>query len=165
MLWREEMDVPLISYSTGHIDVWIEQGLVDGGCFFTGFYGHWSVSQRKHSWELLQRIGSHRRLPWCILGDFNEILYDCESDSSRPRPTAQMKAFRQAIENLELMEIEMENTLYTWRNRRQGDDSVRAKLDHCFGNRAFHTVFPHVSVVTLPAYTSDHHLLKLLLEP
>lgn len=49
MLWRDELDVQLISYSTGHIDVWIAEGIVDEGCFLTGFYGHWSVSQRRHS--------------------------------------------------------------------------------------------------------------------
>lgn len=55
----------------------------------------------------MQRIGSHRHLPWCILGDFNEILYDGESDSARPRPQAQMTAFLQAIANLDLLEIDM----------------------------------------------------------
>lgn len=59
----------------------------------------------------------------------------------------------------------MANTLFTWWNRRKDTASVCAKLDRAFGNRAFHTVVPHGSVLTLPVYTSDHHIIKLLLEP
>lgn len=117
MLWREDLDVRLINYSMGHIDVWIEHGLLKGGCFLAGFYGHWSVSQTKHSWELLQSIGSHRQRPWCVMGDFNEILYAFELDSHCQRPSSQMEAFRRIIDALHLTKICMEHTTFTWWNK------------------------------------------------
>lgn len=47
----------------------------------------------------------------------------------------------------------------------KGKESVRAKLDRCFGNSAFTTVVPIGRVLTLPVHTSDHHVLQLLLLP
>lgn len=44
MLWRERFDVSLQSFSTGHIDIWIENWLSGGGCYVTRFYGHWNTS-------------------------------------------------------------------------------------------------------------------------
>lgn len=40
MLWKEELEVSLVSYSTGHIDLWVAHKLLEGGCFLTSFYGH-----------------------------------------------------------------------------------------------------------------------------
>lgn len=74
LLWRDHVGAWLISLSPGHIDVWVSNWTVDCGCFFTGFYGHWQPSQRIHSWNLLRRIGQNMCQPWCILGDFNELL-------------------------------------------------------------------------------------------
>lgn len=37
MLWQGDMAVSLISYSRGHIDVWVDNWVIDGDCFVTGF--------------------------------------------------------------------------------------------------------------------------------
>lgn len=43
MLCNKELEIRLLSYSLGHIDVWVGHDLLEGGCFLTGFYDHWYV--------------------------------------------------------------------------------------------------------------------------
>lgn len=124
LLWHEALDVQLLSYYQGHIDTWISNWLPTGGCFFTGFYGHWHSSQRRHSWELLRRIGAQRSLPWCVLGDFNELLYSHETSNMGGCLPSQTQPFRQVIADLDLTEICMPHVRFTWSNKRKGSTLV-----------------------------------------
>lgn len=60
LLWHDHIDVQLLSYSNGHIDVCVKCLCNFDKLFFTGFHGHWMASQRCHSWGLLRRIGENR---------------------------------------------------------------------------------------------------------
>lgn len=62
MLWQDHLEAQLLSYSQGHIDIWLDNWTMIGGSFVTGFYAHWQVSQRKHSWDLLKHIGQYGQL-------------------------------------------------------------------------------------------------------
>lgn len=42
--------------------------------FLTVFYGNPSSSKRQLLWELLSKINNEKGQPWCVIGDFNEIL-------------------------------------------------------------------------------------------
>lgn len=123
------------------------------------------MSQRKHSWSLLRRIGENRSLPWCIVGDFNELLHLSETTSTAGWRLNQIQHFRSAVDDLSLSEILMEQSHFTWWNKRVGDSSVRSKLDRGLGNGAFKQLQPNCSLHTMPMVTSDHHLLKLELQP
>lgn len=41
---------------------------------FTGFYGHLEASKRRATWNLLLLLNPSTKKPWCIIGDFNEII-------------------------------------------------------------------------------------------
>lgn len=48
-----------------------------------GFYGNAEEKNRGDSWELLRRLGQDQRLPWVVLGDFNEIVSSFEKKGGR----------------------------------------------------------------------------------
>lgn len=58
LLWRKEASVSLLSFSRFHI----------------GFYGNSDRGHRHESWQLLRHLSKVSPLPWCCLGDFNDIL-------------------------------------------------------------------------------------------
>ncbi|CAM8914255.1 unnamed protein product [Rhodiola kirilowii] len=71
LLWREEVQVVLKSYSRNHIDAWV--GEYDG-FRMTLFYGNPEMGRREETWDLLRSLKQDENQPWLVLGDFNEIL-------------------------------------------------------------------------------------------
>lgn len=55
-------------------------------CFITGFYGRLKTGDKHLSWDLMRRINEHNSIPWCIIEDFNEIIYQNEKDGGRLQP-------------------------------------------------------------------------------
>lgn len=55
LLWNEDWDVRIQSFSRFHIDCFICGG-PSGDWRFTGFYGNPARNERHHSWTLLERV-------------------------------------------------------------------------------------------------------------
>lgn len=94
--WNKDWDVPIFSYSQGHIDAVINKGGLKWR--FTGIYGQSVQDRRKETWELISRLHSISSLPWVLGGDFNEILYDLEKLGGVSRRQRLMQDFRDIID-------------------------------------------------------------------
>jgi hypothetical protein len=53
-------------------------------------------------------------LPWLVLGDFNEVLWQEEHLSCTPRPTSQMEAFREVLHDCHLTDLGFSGVPYTY---------------------------------------------------
>ena len=73
LLWKEKDWVHLLSYSNNHVDVKVT---IPGMSKWrmTGFYGMPERVRRRDSWNLLRCLSLRFSLPWCCLGDFNDLL-------------------------------------------------------------------------------------------
>ena len=89
LLWKVEGAVWVDSFSKNHIDTVVNSGTVDAWRFI-GFYGEPKISNRKEAWSMLHLLKSKPHLPWCCIGDFNELLQMEEKRGGRLRPHAQM---------------------------------------------------------------------------
>ncbi|KAL8549289.1 hypothetical protein ACS0TY_008223 [Phlomoides rotata] len=81
------------SYSQNHIDAIIHDSESEGDWRFTGMYG-WPDDQNKwKTWRMLDFLATGNTLPWCCMGDFNEILFDYEKRGGLPHRACRMEAF------------------------------------------------------------------------
>ncbi|XP_073367900.1 uncharacterized protein [Aegilops tauschii subsp. strangulata] len=80
------------------------------------------------------------------MGDFNETLYATEHFSRRPRPEGQMRAFRQVTEESGLQDLGWSGVPFTWDNRQEGNNNVKARIDRVFANAEFLTRFEQTRV-------------------
>lgn len=68
----------------------------------------WRAPHREsssHVWAKLQTFKNTCDLPWLVVGDFNEPLWDFEHVSTTPRAESQMIAFRDTLEMCELADL------------------------------------------------------------
>lgn len=118
LLWHEDVDVTVCSFSKWHIDVVVEG---DKSFRLTYFYGNPRVDRRKESWDLLRKLKEEQHMPWLVFGDFNEIMFSEEMKGRRTRGKAQMRAFREALSECELADLGWRGRPFTFSNKRQGN--------------------------------------------
>jgi hypothetical protein len=80
-------------------------------------------------WDTLRHLKTLSNLPWLILGDFNEALWQEEHLSQTLRPVSQMEAFRGVLADCNLTDLGFAGIPYTYDNRRQGRANVKVRLD------------------------------------
>ncbi|CAM8982788.1 unnamed protein product [Rhodiola kirilowii] len=153
LLWSDEVDVLLCSFSDFHIDV-----LIRGKEEFclTLFYGRPRVQERVDSWNLLRRLKRDNTKAWLVMGDFNEISFSWEMESKQARQRWQMSNFRCCLEECELTDLGFRGNMFTYSNRRKGNDEVKARLDRAVANAAWRCLFPNALVRHGFANSSDH---------
>jgi endonuclease/exonuclease/phosphatase family metal-dependent hydrolase len=93
------------------------------------------------------------------MGDLNDILYQFEKEGGRSRPAHCMQAFRDAIEDCNLVDMRYIGDKFTWQ---RGD--IRERLDRGLANKAWNMKFPDASLHHLDYYRSDHRPILMCIE-
>ncbi|CAM8993770.1 unnamed protein product [Rhodiola kirilowii] len=153
VLWSDDVEVELQSYSNQHIDIWIKG---DNEFFLTLLYGNPRSQDRHQGWELLRTLRREGEVAWVVVGDFNEVAFTWEAESRRERQAWQMNNFKRCLDDCGLTDLGYEGEMYTYSNRRTGELEVRARLDRVVANQAWRSLFPQASVKHILANSSDH---------
>lgn len=90
-------------------------------------------------------------LPWIVLGDFNEILYNFEKEGGRPRSQSQLQAFHDALSECGLSDMGYEGDMFTWQRGK-----IRERLDRGVTNVAWNSVHPNAKLTNCEMRKSDH---------
>lgn len=73
LLWRRSATCEVQNYSQNFINATVKED-GDVNWRLTGFYGIANRGRRRDSWNILRELASQSTMPWCILGDFNDLL-------------------------------------------------------------------------------------------
>ncbi|CAM8940929.1 unnamed protein product [Rhodiola kirilowii] len=158
LFWKKETDVSIQSFSFYHIDFLISDNQV---VRYTLFYGSPEAHMRRYSWNLLRQLSGNSQLPWCVFGDFNDIL--CKSDVSRfsSQRARNMMAFRRVVSDCGLSDIGYQGYKFTYSNKRKGSQECKSMLDRVLASRSWLRLFPDVQNRHIYTYSSDHMALCL----
>ncbi|XP_031254340.1 uncharacterized protein LOC116112330 [Pistacia vera] len=159
ILWKDDKEVDLVSYTQHHISIIVNQPTANQKFILTGFYGHPDASKRTGSWNLLRELKAQSNMAWLCIGDFNEICHQYEKFGAADRPYRQMQNFREALLDYDLSEIPFNGDFFTWNNGREGWYFTKEKLDKDFGNEAWFELFSDCIVNSLSVSSSDHKLI------
>lgn len=159
LLWNSEVEVTLLSFSNYQINVKVRDSVEFR---LTLFYGP-RVDKRKDSWCLLKALARVNVGPWMVFGNFNKILYSWEMEGARNREKSQMKGFREALKNSNLLDIGCQRYIFTFSNKRLGRYETNVRLDRVVANHEWRTMFPEVTLIHGFANTSDHKPILLFL--
>ena len=161
LLWKNSMDIEVDSASLNHIDVIINKGKYDAWRF-TGIYGHSKLSRKAEMWEMIRGLSRKFSLPWLCAGDFNEILKSHEKLGGVPRKESELRAFRNMVDECELLDLGYTGLKFTWRGTRPCG-VVFKRLDRAFANSAWLELNPTTRVQHFRAHSSDHN--PILIRP
>ncbi|KAL9669679.1 hypothetical protein QQ045_007226 [Rhodiola kirilowii] len=161
LLWNNSTDVSVVSYSDFHIDFILKYKVY---VHITLFYGHPRTSLRYKSWRLLRKLRELIRLPWCVIGDFNEICNFSETTSRNLSRCVNMELFRNVLLDCGLMDLGYKGSKFTFSNRRQGLAEVECRLDRAVGDDLWIDLFPNACIEHLVSHHSDHCPLLLKLD-
>ncbi|KAK3198468.1 hypothetical protein Dsin_021883 [Dipteronia sinensis] len=160
LFWEKNLNVNLLSFTQGHIDVIIQEGN-NRIWRFTGFYGNPDKTQRGHSWVLLRRLAGMYCMPWLCMGDFNEVLQDSEKRGGVSESWRALSEFREAVEDCHLVDMGFTGPKFTWCNKREGAEIILERLDRGFCNSEWRDLFPDFVINHLDFWGSDHRPLLL----
>lgn len=73
LIWRNEGGCEVKYGGTHYIDFEVVNEQV-GRWRYTGFYGCPERGRRQESWNLLKDLVGRSNLPWCVIGDFNDMM-------------------------------------------------------------------------------------------
>ncbi|KAG8491126.1 hypothetical protein CXB51_014280 [Gossypium anomalum] len=79
LMWKDEMDVTIQSYSKHHINSIINMRRTSN-IRVTGYYGHANPNEKSSTWDMLQRVGAAVNEEWVVGGDFNAMLNNAEKE-------------------------------------------------------------------------------------
>lgn len=119
LLWKGENAVQIKDSSENLIDVEVTVDQV--GCWrYTGFYGYPERSKRRDSWNLLLDLSRRSNTPWCVLGDFNDLMYASEKLGGCAPPQNLLDGFSNTVEQCGLQDLGFSGNMFTC-ERRRGD--------------------------------------------
>jgi len=101
--------------------------------------------------------------PWCIIGDFNDLLTSDDKRGGSERPTWLYNGFRSAVNDCNLHDLPLEGYPFRWFKSLGTHRAIEERLDRAFHTSSCLTIFPNARLINLVATTSDHSpiLLKL----
>ncbi|XP_042958111.1 uncharacterized protein LOC122293658 [Carya illinoinensis] len=156
MLWKDDVNLHILNYSSHHIHALIRNSMFEGGVgIITGVYGHPQTERREEVWSIVKALGRGVTSPWLVFGDFNEILNQSEKHGGNLRSERQMAGFRSVLEEKGLRDLGFSGKPFTWCNRREGD-IICERLDRFLGNLMWCEAFPFTHVQHGVAAYSDH---------
>mgnify|MGYP001010734247 FL=1 len=145
IFWKTYIDVAIKNYSEYHVDNWVTEAGREQWRM-TCFYGEATRSLRYKTWNTMTRLRGESTLPWMCIGDFNEILRAEEQHGPKEQDSAQIEAFREAVDVCGLAGLGYRGLDWTWEKKVAGGDYCRVRLDRALATACWSGLFPFATV-------------------
>ncbi|MCH79947.1 hypothetical protein A2U01_0000709 [Trifolium medium] len=109
----------------------------------------------------MRTLASQASLPWCIVGDFNDLLSHNDKRGSVPHPQWLFNGFRQAVTDCGLNDLPLQGHPFTWSKSLRSNRVVEEKLDRAQVTNDWLSMFLHCFLRNLVSGDSDHSPILL----
>ncbi|KAA3481745.1 reverse transcriptase [Gossypium australe] len=130
---------------------------------FTVVYASPNRKKWGELWNELRVIADGIDLPWLLAGDFNSIVLSNEKNGGAPFDHNSTAPFRDAINNIHLIDFGFVGILFTWARGNSHRTRIQCWLDRTLRNIVARHKWPECLVQHLPRFNSDHSPLLIRL--
>jgi exonuclease III len=132
----------------------------------TNVYGPQTIQDKESFLQSLRHVQTLICTPhWIVGGDFNIILTLEEKSGGLKRLDQDSGRFKTLIEQLNLVDMETRNGIFTWSNRRTGHQHVACRLDRFLVTDALLESDQAMEANIMPKAGSDHWPIEFCLNP
>ncbi|KAL4295395.1 hypothetical protein GQ457_12G013690 [Hibiscus cannabinus] len=163
LLWNNEINVNLLSYSATHIDATVDSPT--GSFRFTGIHGYYTESMKHLNWSLFDRLWQASSLPWLIRGDFNELLCHSEKEGGRRKPRGLIDNFRECLHRNDLFDYKLSSGWCTFTYTNGSHGTIRERLDRFVASPDWLSRHPFFRATSSFTAKSDHCILLMDSDP
>jgi hypothetical protein len=156
LFWHDQLSVDVKHVNERFIDVYVRVSLNAPQWCITCVYGEPHVEDRHRMWDSLRNLKLESDLPWVVIGDFNEALWQEEHLSCTPQPVSQTEAFREVLFDCNLTDLGFSGVPYTYDNKRVGRANVRVHLDRAIACPTWRDLFADTKVQHLTSPVLGH---------
>ncbi|CAH9087491.1 unnamed protein product, partial [Cuscuta epithymum] len=93
MGWNDDIEVVIKEKHQNYVDCQVRSREGELPWRLTGYYAYSDTRRRREAWDMLRRLAEHNTMPWIVIGDFNDILYESEKKGNVPQPPWRLKGF------------------------------------------------------------------------
>ncbi|XP_074326876.1 uncharacterized protein LOC141664821 [Apium graveolens] len=133
-----------------------------GSWRLTGIYGEPNRNNRWKTWDLLRTLARDSNLPWCLVGDFNNVVSQRDKKRGDPYPTMLVDGFNKALADAGLVDMDIVGHQYTWERSRGKPEWTEVRLDRAVVTENWLEDFPLAKLYNLEGSTSDHSPIILM---
>lgn len=123
---------------------------------YMGCYGFPERRRWEESWNMIRNLSATSVLPWCMIGDFNDMMSMEEKRGGQRQPRALLNGFFETIMECGLEDLGFTRDIYTWERARGMERWVLERLDRGLAIKEWRELFPAIEVQVLEVSTSDH---------
>ncbi|XP_058755632.1 uncharacterized protein LOC131628842 [Vicia villosa] len=160
VLWNNSMKCSVLNFSRNFINLLVQDD-VRGEWRLTCYYGFPERSKRRMAWSMIRELHGMSQLPWCILGDFNDLLSQNDKQGLHPHPSWMCTGFQEVVGDCDLTDIPLEGHPFTWTKSRGVPHMIKERLDKALAVSSWLQLFPSAKLQNLIATHSDHSPILL----
>lgn len=120
------------------------------------------LADRRCLWRDISKLNTQQQQhePWCLIGDFNNVLQAKDRIGGRDVTEAEYIDFKGMMERVGLFEMDSCGEYFTWSNK-QTDNTICSRIDRCICNLSWHQLHADSTLMVMPPSVSDHAMLYL----
>ncbi|XP_058756104.1 uncharacterized protein LOC131629335 [Vicia villosa] len=164
VIWNDGLvDFRVINSSSQHIHCGIYDTHGSFRFWLTAIYAHNQLELRRRLWNNIERIHSSQKGPWCVIGDYNNVLTVQDRIGGNLVTENEYEDLHNMMNITGLREMDSSGDFFTWFNN-QSRNPIYSRIDRILVNVDWFQQHTDATLHILPSNISDHALLHLYVQ-